>query len=219
MKGIIFDLDGVIVFTDRYHYQAWKMLADKYYLEFDETINNQLRGVSRMESLEIILRTNKCTGFSNIQKATMAEEKNRIYRSLLQEMTPDDISPEVRDTLKTLKEQGFKLAIGSSSKNTKFILERTNLLNGEFDAISDGTNITRSKPDPEVFLKAADMLGLSPEDCAVVEDARSGIDAACNANMVAIAIGEDAGSYEKSDYRLHSFHDLLSVVNEINGSK
>ena len=144
IKGIIFDLDGVICFTDKYHYLAWKTMADKYRIYFDETINNRLRGVGRMESLEIILeRADR--NYSRSQKEEMAEEKNEIYKKLLNKMTPADLSDEVRDTLQELRKRGYLLAIGSSSKNTKFILERIGLKDF-FDAISDGTNITRSKP-------------------------------------------------------------------------
>ena len=136
----------------------------------------------------------------------MAAEKNAAYRELLSTMTPADVSDEVRNTLAELKRRGYKLAIGSSSKNAKFILERVQLLD-MFDAISDGTNISRSKPDPEVFLKAAEFLGEAPEDCAVVEDAYAGIDAAKAGGMTAIGIGDAAG-YEKADYRLETFAQL-----------
>lgn len=159
-KGIIFDLDGVICHTDKYHYQAWKKLADKLGIYFDEKINNRLRGVSRMESLEIILEKSDKT-YDEQEKIRFAEEKNSLYKELLQKMTPEDLSQEVKTTLEQLKEKGFKLAIGSSSKNAKFILERIGL-SEFFDAVSDGNNITQSKPSPEVFLKAAEYLGLEP---------------------------------------------------------
>lgn len=152
IKGIIFDLDGVIVFTDHYHYLAWKRMADRLGVYFDETINNRLRGVSRMASLEIILERYTGPALSPEDKLQLTEEKNGYYRALLQEMTPDSVTPQVRQTLAELRKRGYKLSIGSSSKNTRTILERTALLDA-FDAISDGTNITHSKPDPEVFLK------------------------------------------------------------------
>lgn len=208
MKAFIFDLDGVLVFTDKYHYKAWKKLADRLSIYFDETINNRLRGVSRMESLEIILERSE-KEYTEEEKAAFAEEKNATYRELLSEMTPSDVTEEVRSTLKTLRERGHKLAIGSSSKNTKFILERVNLTD-QFDAISDGTNITRSKPDPEVFLKAAEFLSESPENCIVVEDAYAGIDAAKAAGMTAVGIG-DASSYDKADVKIQSFSELLNL--------
>lgn len=207
-KAFIFDLDGVIVFTDKFHYQAWKKMADNMGIYFDETINNRLRGVSRMESLNIILEKYDGT-LSQEEKEALAEEKNATYRELLKTMTPADVSDEVRQTLNELKARGYKLAIGSSSKNARFILEKVGLLDF-FDAISDGNNIKNSKPDPEVFVKAAEYLGEKPEHCIVVEDAYAGVDAAKAGGMKAAAIG-DASSYEKADYVLHTFGDLLKI--------
>jgi len=206
MKAIIFDLDGVLVFTDKFHYKAWKKMADEIGVYFDEQINMRLRGVSRMDSLEIILERYEGETLSEAEKEMLAEEKNNTYRGLLAQLTPDDVTGEVRNTLRMLRERGYLLAIGSSSKNTKYILERVQLT--EFDAISDGTNITKSKPDPEVFLKAAQFLGVNPAECLVVEDARAGIDAAKAGGMLAAGIGDAAG-YDKTDYALHSFSDLL----------
>lgn len=208
-QGIIFDLDGVICHTDKYHYQAWKKLADKLEVYFDEVINNRLRGVSRMESLNIILE--KCDRELTIQeKEACAEEKNEIYKELLKNMTTEDLSQEVRETLEQLREKGLKLAIGSSSKNAGFILERIGL--GDFfDAVSDGNNITFSKPDPEVFLKAAQFLNLQPEQCLVVEDAEAGLLAAKRGNMDCAGIGEGAESH-LATYKLCDFQELLSVV-------
>lgn len=209
MKAFIFDLDGVIVFTDKFHYQAWKKMADEMGIYFDETINNRLRGVSRAESLEIILERYEGEPLSAEKKAELMEQKNNTYRELLATMTPADVSDEVRETLKTLRERGCKLAIGSSSKNAKFILEKVELLNA-FDAISDGNNITHSKPDPEVFLKAGEFLGEDPANCVVVEDAYAGIDAAKAAGMTAVGLG-DAFGYEKTDVKIEHFAQLLDV--------
>lgn len=208
VKGVIFDLDGVLVFTDHFHYQAWKVIADKLSIPFDEQTNNRLRGVSRRDSLEIILEKYKGI-LSKEQKEALAEEKNEIYKGLLQSMTPEDVTKEVRETLNELKNRGYLLALGSSSKNARFILEKTELLD-YFDAISDGNNITKSKPAPEVFLKAAEFLGVEPWQCIVVEDACSGIDAAKAAGMKAIGIGVAAG-YEKSDYAIAHFRELLII--------
>ncbi|MGM9646418.1 MAG: beta-phosphoglucomutase [Eubacteriales bacterium] len=205
-KGIIFDLDGVIVFTDKFHYLAWKAVSDELGIYFDEKINNRLRGVSRMDSLDIILEGGK-RKYSENEKIEIAEKKNEIYKGYLSQMTPSDVSDEVRKTLIELKRRGYLLAIGSSSKNTKYILERVALSNF-FDAISDGTNIKKSKPDPEVFLKAAEFINLPACECAVVEDAFAGIDAAKSADMTAVAIG-DATSYKKADIVLGSFSGLL----------
>ena len=209
IKGIIFDLDGVIVFTDQYHYQAWKMLADRLGAYFDEKINDRLRGVSRMESLNIVLERYEGPAFTEEEKLALATEKNAAYVELLQQMTPASVADDVRETLKTLRQRGYLLSVGSSSKNTKTILARTELTD-YFDAISDGTNITRSKPDPEVFVKAAEFLGLSCESCAVVEDAHAGIDAAKAAGMLAVGIGP-AASYEKTDCPITNFSDLKGL--------
>ena len=149
LKGVIFDLDGVLLFTDKYHYLAWKALADKLNIPFDEKVNNRLRGVSRMDSLNIILSYSDQT-FSEAEKEVMAEEKNELYREYLQKMTPLDVSDDTRAVLEKLRECGLKLAVGSSSKNTPLILEKTDMAK-YFHAVSDGNNITRSKPDPEVF--------------------------------------------------------------------
>ena len=208
MNAFIFDLDGVLVFTDKYHYQAWKKLADRLGIYFDEEINNRLRGISRMQSLDIVLE--KYDGeVPPEEKLKLADEKNETYRTLLSAMTPADVTDEVRETLFELKNRGYRLAVGSSSRNTKFILGRVGLTD-MFDAISDGTNITRSKPDPEVFLKAAEFLGEEPAKCIVVEDACAGIDAAKAAGMKAAGIG-DASGYEKTDFPITTFSELLTL--------
>ena len=207
IKGIIFDLDGVLLSTDEFHYLAWKKLADKLNIPFDKEKNNRLRGVSRMASLEIVLEG---YSFTEEQKIAFAEEKNNTYRNLLATLTPDIVSADVRNTLKKLKERGYKLAIGSSSKNTKFILEKVELIS-EFDAIADGNDIKNSKPDPEVFLKAAEKLGLSPKDCLVVEDAEAGIDAGNNGGFTTVGIGI-ASNYAKARYKINILSDILNLT-------
>lgn len=209
IKGIIFDLDGVLVFTDKLHYQAWKQMADRLGIYFDEKINNRLRGVSRMDSLEIILENYQGEPLSIEEKERLAAEKNDTYRELLKTMTREDVTDEVRETLAELKARGYKLSLGSSSKNARFILERVELLDA-FDAISDGNNITKSKPDPEVFLKGAEFLGEKPADCLVVEDAEAGVDAGLAGGMQVAAIG-DAVHCHKADFELTTFVDLLSI--------
>lgn len=210
-RGILFDLDGVICYTDQYHYRAWKAVADRLGIYFDETINNRLRGVSRMESLEIILERYDGT-LTEGEKLELATEKNEIYKRLLSDMTPADLPEAVRRTLPVLRERGFALAIGSSSRNTKYILSRIGL-EGFFDAVSDGNNITRSKPDPEVFLKAAQYLSLAPEECLVVEDAKAGIEAAIAGGFDSAAMG-DAVKCGLATYSLSRFDGLLDVCRE-----
>ena len=209
-KGIIFDLDGVICSTDEYHYLAWKSLAGRLGIPFDRSINNRLRGVSRMESLDIILEKSQ-KQYTHEEKLAFAEEKNQLYRQLLAEMSKQNLSDEVRTTLNALRDPNLKLAIGSSSKNTPFILERIGLSHF-FDAVADGNCITYSKPHPEVFLKAADMIDLEPVDCLVVEDAHAGVEAAVSGGFDCAAIG-DAKDDERAKWHLSSFSDLLDILN------
>lgn len=208
-KGVIFDLDGVICFTDEYHYLAWKAMADSIGVEFDRTINNRLRGVSRMASLEIILERS-AAAYSPEEKLALATKKNDLYKEYLKQMSPSDLSTEVKATLDALRDAGLKLAIGSSSKNTPFILGQLGL-EGFFDAVSDGNNITNSKPDPEVFLKAAQFLGLKPEDCLVVEDAVSGAEAGHRGGFRVACVG-DASKAGVGDYNLRSIAQLAEIA-------
>lgn len=207
MKAFIFDLDGVLVFTDKFHYRAWKQVAEELGIYFDEKINQRLRGVSRMDSLEIILEKYEGKPLSMQEKEALADKKNAIYRELLSTMSPVDVAQEVREILEELHRRGYVLALGSSSKNAKYILEKVQLTT-YLDVISDGTNISRSKPNPEVFLKAAEYMQIAPEECYVVEDAKAGIDAAKAGGMTAIGIA-DAAHYEKTDISIHRFMDLL----------
>ena len=208
-KGVIFDLDGVVCSTDEYHYLAWKTLADRLGIPFDRETNDLLRGVSRMDSLEIILaRAGRTCG--DAEKTALAEEKNSIYRGLLSRMSPEDLPGDHRMTLRELRRHGLKLAIGSSSRNTPLILERIGLA-GFFDAVADGNCITHSKPHPEVFLKAAAMLGLDPRECLVVEDAHAGVEAAAAGGFDCAAIGSAFGD-ERACMRLRQLSDLKSIV-------
>ena len=211
IHAIIFDLDGVICFTDKYHYQAWKELADREGIYFDEKINDRLRGVSRMQSLDIILER-ASREYTEEEKESMAAMKNESYVKLLENMSTKDLSDEVKNTLDELRHRGYKLAIGSSSKNTKKILKQIGLVD-YFDAISDGTNITKSKPDPEVFLKAADMVEEKPQNCLVVEDAAAGRDAACAGGFLSAGIG-DAAAHEGVTYPIRTFGELLSICQD-----
>ncbi|SEJ82007.1 beta-phosphoglucomutase [Propionispira arboris] len=198
-EAVIFDLDGVIVSTDEYHYKAWKKLADEEDIYFDTQINQKLRGVSRLESLEIILKkTNKT--YTEEEKENLAQRKNNYYRELLKSLNHEDILPGVLNVLDALKEKRIKIAIGSSSKNTGTILKKIGL-DKIFNAVVDGNQIKNSKPDPEVFLLAAKALGVEPLKCVVIEDADAGIKAALAAEMKAVAVG-DAQSNMNSSYRL-----------------
>ncbi len=208
-QGVIFDLDGVICSTDHYHYLAWKALADRLGVPFDEQVNNRLRGVSRMDSLEIVLEKSE-RAYSAEEKCRLAEEKNQTYRALLQNMSPADVSAEVMETLKALREKGCLLAIGSSSRNAPFILERIGLADF-FDAVVDGNQIEHSKPHPEVFLKAAAKLGLPPQSCLVVEDAHAGVQAAVGGGFACAAMG-DARDDERAAYHLSSFAQLKECL-------
>ncbi len=210
IKAVIFDLDGVICFTDEYHYLAWKEMADGMGVYFDREINNRLRGVSRMASLDIILERYSGPELSAEEKEALATKKNGIYRELLGRMSPADLSDEVKNTLDALRGRGLKLAIGSSSKNAPFILERIGL-GDYFDAISDGNNISRSKPDPEVFLKAAEFLGLESSVCLVVEDAVAGAEAGHAGGFTVACVG-DAAEVGAGDFNMASFAELLEVI-------
>jgi maltose phosphorylase len=191
VQAVIFDLDGVVVSTDEYHYQGWKKLADDEGVPFTREDNERCRGVSRMESLEIVLEK-AARVYTPAEKAEMATRKNNYYIQLLQKISPDDILPGVMDFIEGLRACGIKVAIGSSSRNAPVILDRIGLAD-VFDAVADGNVITRSKPDPEVFLLAAEKLGIAPERCVVVEDADAGVEAAVAAGMKCLAVGSAAG--------------------------
>jgi len=191
IQAVIFDLDGVIVSTDECHYLAWKRLADEQGIPFDRQINHRLRGVSRMQSLEIILERSR-RQYAAQEKHDMAERKNQWYRQMLSSLTPRDILPGAMEVLRELKARGVKVAVGSSSRNSPLILQRIGL-EGFFDATADGNDITHSKPHPEVFQKAAQRLNVRPEHCLVVEDAAAGVESAINAGMKCLALGAARG--------------------------
>ena len=212
IKGIIFDLDGVVVFTDEYHYLAWKAVFDEEGLKFDRKMNKKLRGVSRTESLEIVLRENNVQ-MNQTKKDEILKKKNDLYVELLHEkLNPSCISEETRDTLKTLKDAGLKLAVGSSSKNARLILNKIDLMH-YFDEISDGTMIKKSKPDPEVFLTAASLIHLKPEECLVVEDGEAGIIAAINGGFHPVGIGDEI-SKSLTFTPIKSLKELLTIYKQ-----
>jgi beta-phosphoglucomutase len=189
IKGVIFDLDGVLVSTDEYHYLAWKFIADREGIPFDREINHRQRGVSRMESLEVLLEQ-ASRRYSDAEKLALAEDKNQHYVEYLSRIRPEDTLPGARACLQVLRRLGIKVAVGSSSRNTPTILRQTQL-EELLDAVADGNDISRSKPDPEVFLLAAERLGLAPAECLVVEDAPAGIEAGRRAGMPCLGIGTD----------------------------
>lgn len=208
-QAVIFDLDGVLCTTDRFHFEAWKQTAKEVQAPFDETINQRLRGVSRMESLEIILEGSPLS-LSPDEKRRLAEEKNDRYCALLSQLTPADMEDGVRETLRSLRIAGLKLAVGSSSKNAGFILHQLQA-EGLFDAVCDGNQITRSKPDPEVFLRAAELLGIPAGLCLVVEDAPAGLEAAKAGGMDCAVIGDAALPFAP-DYHLGKLEELPSLI-------
>ncbi|MEK3751295.1 beta-phosphoglucomutase [Paenibacillus sp. FSL E2-8871] len=210
MRAVIFDLDGVLVSTDHFHYKAWKQIADRLNIPFDEDVNNRLRGVSRMESLDIILSGASDKQFTDEQKQSLAEEKNTIYRKLLEQLSPADILPGVTETLEGLKVKGVAAAVGSSSKNAQFILEQVGLLDW-FAVVVDGNQISRSKPDPEVFLLAASQLECDASACLVVEDAVAGVQAGVHAGMEVAAVG-DAVNSKEATFTLQRIDQLLKLI-------
>lgn len=216
MKGCIFDLDGVIVDTAKYHYLAWKKIADEFGFVFTGKDNERLKGVSRMASLDILLSIGG-VHLSEGEKLQVADKKNEIYLGYILKMTPDEVLPGVLTFLKTLRDQGIKISLGSASKNAKTILHQVGIEN-LFDAVADGTNVSKAKPDPEVFLKGAELLNLSPADCVVFEDARAGIEAAHRAGMKCVGIG-DSVTLREADTVVGGFLDLsiekgkLKIIN------
>ena len=178
----------VVVDTAKYHFIAWKALAEELGFEFTHEDNERLKGVSRMQSLEILLEIGGLQ-FSEQEKLAMAEKKNALYVSYIEKMTPEETLPGVENFLHELRNKGIKIALGSASKNSPMILDRIHL-SGMFDAVVDGNSISEAKPNPEVFLKGAEKLGVLPENCVVFEDAIAGIEAAQNANMYSVGIGD-----------------------------
>ena len=188
IQGVIFDLDGVLIHTDALHYAAWKSIAGLLGIPFTRADNVRLLGIGRRASLDILLERYKGMPLTEKEKDALCDRKNALYRQQLSRLSPPDITPEVRRTLGTLQARGLRLAVGSSSRNARLILEKTNLLS-VFDAVADGTAGGRSKPEPDIFLHAAGLLGLSPACCLVVEDAPAGIAAARAAGMTVVRLG------------------------------
>lgn len=186
-RACIFDLDGVIVDTAVYHYKAWKRLANELGFDFTEENNEKLKGVSRVRSLELILEWGGVTK-TEAEKAELATRKNDWYVEMIDHMTPAEILPGAKEFLETCRAAGIKTALGSASKNSMTILDHINLTS-LFDVIIDGNKVTKAKPDPEVFLKGAEALHVSPSECVVFEDAIAGVEAAINGGMKVVGIG------------------------------
>lgn len=214
IKAIIFDLDGVLVSTDELHYRAWKALAGRLGVPFDRAKNDRCRGISRMASLDIVLEDSP-TAYTQAEREAFAAEKNETYRAMLASLTPADTLEGVLPTLAELRRRGYRLALASVSKNAPLILERTGL-DRYLDAVADGNCITRSKPDPEVFLKAAEKLGMACESCAAMDDALAGIEAGRAAGMLTIGFADSAKN-KAGDLNLERFDELLGLFPDIKG--
>ncbi len=210
IKACIFDLDGVLVDTAKYHYLAWKRLAHELGFDFTEQDNERLKGVSRMRCLEILLELGK-KEVPQEEQEHLAAKKNTWYVEYITKMQEDEILPGVKKLLEELRQRGIKRAVGSASKNTMLILSRLHLVE-YFDAVSDGTQTTQTKPDPEVFLKAADMLGIPTKYCIVFEDAAAGVEAAKRAGMKCIGVGKPE-MLQEADIVIRGVHDI--TVREI----
>jgi beta-phosphoglucomutase len=203
--AFLFDLDGVLVDTAVFHFQAWRRLTKELGFDIDEAFNETLKGISRMDSLDRILAHGNVS-LSQEEKNDYARQKNEWYLELVNQMTPADILPGVEDFLKEAKEQGIKIALGSASKNAQIILEKTGILH-YFDALVDGNHVSKSKPDPEVFLKGAEALEVTNEECVVFEDAYAGVQAAKAADMYAVGIGNPE-VLNNADVVISDFVDL-----------
>ena len=219
IRGFIFDLDGVLTDTSRLHFEAWKKLSDNHGLYFDSKINEELKGISRKDSLNTILEKNdKLCYYSIKEKDDLLDEKNGIYLELIKNITPSDILPNIECFLNMLKKENYKIAVASASKNATMVLNSLGLT-GEFNYIANASLIKHSKPNPEIFLDCAYNLGLNPDECVGIEDAQAGIEAIKGANMFAIGIGSFQGTI-KPDICLGSTEELeygviMSKIREI----
>ncbi|WP_248548408.1 beta-phosphoglucomutase [Paenibacillus odorifer] len=207
MKGAIFDLDGVIVDTAKYHYLAWASLADELGFKFTEEDNERLKGVSRMRSLDILLEVGGLE-FEEAEKQAMAEKKNRLYVEYISRLEESELLPGVKEYLTGLRSRGIGIALGSASKNAEFILNKLNITD-LFDAVVDGNKVSLAKPDPEVFLIAAQEIGLQPDECVVFEDAEAGVQAGKAAGMKVVGIGKPEVLME-ADLVVKGLYELLT---------
>ncbi len=205
IRAVIFDLDGVLVTTDECHYQAWKKMADEQNIPFSREINEQLRGVSRMDCVDIILKS-AARAYTDAEKLALATRKNDLYIALISQLNAGAILPGALDTVRALRNAGIKVAVGSASKNTPLILHQLQM-DGLFDAVSDGNQLLHGKPDPEVFLRAAKMVSIPPADCLVVEDADAGLEAAKRGGMRSLGVGA-AQNNDKATFNASSLADI-----------
>jgi beta-phosphoglucomutase len=215
LKVCIFDLDGVIVDTAKYHYLAWKRMANDLGFDFSEAENEKLKGVSRVESLRRILEWGKIE-LDEVEQAAWAKQKNDWYLDYVASMTEEEILPGVLQLFSDIKAANIKIVLGSASKNARLILEKVNLL-ASFDFVVDGTMVTNSKPDPEVFLKGAEAVGADPNQCIVFEDAAEGVKAALRGGMYAVGVGDYVvlnRAHLTTDALNHiSFKEILECLN------
>lgn len=212
IKGFVFDLDGVLTDTAEYHYLAWQELGEKIGISFDREFNEQLKGISRMDSLERILAYgHKSNLYSEEKKMILADEKNEDYKKLITQITPADLLPGIPELLNEIKTSEIKLALASASKNGPVILERLGIAD-LFDTVVDPATLKKGKPDPEIFIKGAEQLGLRPEECVGVEDAEAGIEAINVAGMFSVGVGNEP-SMKAADLFVASTADLrLSTI-------
>jgi beta-phosphoglucomutase len=215
IKACIFDLDGVICDTAKYHFKAWRRLANELGIDFTEEENEKLKGVSRIESLNLILRWGGKESHDDEEKNILANQKNEWYLEFVQKMTPEDALPGVKRFLDGLKAKGVKIGLGSASKNAVPILDLLNLT-AYFDVIIDGTKTTLSKPDPQVFLMGAEALGLSPKECIVFEDAEKGVEAALRGDFYTVGVGKsdilDAAHIVIPNFEYIDFEEICEAL-------
>ncbi|MCC5893967.1 MAG: beta-phosphoglucomutase [Alkalibacterium sp.] len=207
IKGLIFDLDGVITDTAEFHYIAWKSLAEKIGIEIDREFNEQLKGISRMESLELILKHgNKENEYTDEEKEELATLKNEEYKESIKEITPDDLLPGIEKLLKEAKEKKLGMVLASASKNGPAIMDNLQITD-LFDGIVDPASLKAGKPDPEIFVRGAEMLGLDPTECVGLEDAEAGIEAINGANMFSVGVGSKE-AMKQADYAVEDTSQL-----------
>lgn len=213
IEGLIFDLDGVLVDTARFHYLAWGALADRWGIAFTEQENEQLKGVSRARSLEILLTLPGAPQLTADEKQAVAEEKNERYLAYVERLTAQDVLPGAREFIEEKRAAGYRIALGSASKNARLVLERLELIE-LFDALVDGTVVTKAKPDPQVFLRAAELLGIPADRCLVFDDSGAGVTAAHRGGMIAVGVG-DSTALDQADALIRGFDAPLDEVERL----